>query len=1001
MDSRGFLDLQSRLNEIASNGLFEFIKSHKDDDCLSGLLPYIEDAERNSYKWDIEKIKAMLEIVKLQGGNTIEEILSFLGQSKYGWQDNRYHLYNSCLRHGNRCKRNRKIDNSPDATASVFADIDYIFLHRDYGGITSYLFCYSLAALFSSKLKSDYLRVPYFLQIACERNSNIYRLIHEIVDICDMNTGIFGSCELEPLLHGGCEYEHITLFPSQSSEKAIEDLMYHRDVAIVIDGYDNEKYYNSLLRDVANVPNKTRNLDTKDRFNVLPIFVCSTITAQYRNVISMDLTGMDVDVNYLDAIQDNKQRLASWVFELVQNAEERLFTSHYNTNEMRPNPRYELPFFNNINRHTNHIRIEYRRCEELSQADMTNIGLLSYFWEEYMRVFRRSIQLPDNTEFKYRGYSKPQCQRELVKRITGAVVESLITVHNIYSPQLSQSVAIAINEKSIDLQRAKQLKEKGEGYGRDIVKYYQSYGVSIRILPDAEYKDERYVFPVKMMPGTNASSISRYTDEVRRLLGVEFLTADIASSSMKLILSEKPLKENSLIRMLESQQFKENKMEIPYAVGYDMMGEMVIADVAEFPHLIIGGTTNSGKSSAIHCLLMSIVYKQPADKVKLLLLDFGSSRLNMFMNVPHMLIPSKIIRDASEGQQAMLLLQEEMEHRLKRLDSVDAKSYDVEYGKIPSIVCVLDEFPAFIQQSGSGRSSKKVSAIITDLLARARKVKIHLILSAQDTTQGGIEIKNTNLPAGIVFRCTSWPTSKTVIDASDATKLSGKGAMLFRCEQYEGIKRLQGSYMPPEEIMDMLDTIDFTKNSDGKKYDEVQFLLGASQGITQSGTPSITGNTRIAEDSDTRLLIEIVKWIRDDKKEKISNKQLKDKFEMGYDRANRFLQRLEDAGIISHQKKGAKLPRIVNLDKLEEFLNSHGYTGDAAEAISNQISDSSDIPTAVESSQDQDTESPDGISDTQPQPLPSTLPQSKPLKVNHDALRKNSIRNQFRKGRHN
>lgn len=122
---------------------------------------------------------------------------------------------------------------------------------------------------------------------------------------------------------------------------------------------------------------------------------------------------------------------------------------------------------------------------------------------------------------------------------------------------------------------------------------------------------------------------------------------------------------------------------------------------------------------------------------------------------------------------------------------------------------------------------------------------------------------------------------------------------------------------------------------------------------------------------------------------------------MGYDRANRFLQRLEDAGIISHQKKGTKLPRAVNLDKVEEFLNSRGYTGDAAEAISNQISDSSDIPTDVESSQDQDTESPDGISDTQPQPFPSTLPQSEPLKVNYDELMKNSIRNQARRGRHN
>lgn len=283
------------------------------------------------------------------------------------------------------------------------------------------------------------------------------------------------------------------------------------------------------------------------------------------------------------------------------------------------------------------------------------------------------------------------------------------------------------------------------------------------------------------------------------------------------------------------------------------------------------------------------------------------------------------------------------------------------------------------------------------MLARARKVKIHLILSAQDATQGGIEIKNTNLPAGIAFRCTSWPTSRAVIGAPDATKLSGKGAMLFRCEQYEGIKRLQGSYMPPEEIMDMLNTIDFTKNSDGKKYDEVQFLRGASQGITQSGTPSITGKAQIEGGSDELLLIEIVKWIQGGKMEKISNKQLKDNFEMGYDRANRFLQRLEDAGIISEQKKGTKLPRTVNLDKLEGFLNRHGDTGDTAEAASNKISDSSDIPTDTESTQDHDIESPDKTSDAQAQLLSSAVPQSKLPKSNFRNITRMSDRKKFRK----
>ncbi len=458
---------------------------------------------------------------------------------------------------------------------------------------------------------------------------------------------------------------------------------------------------------------------------------------------------------------------------------------------------------------------------------------------------------------------------------------------------------------------------------------------------------------------------------------------------MRLILSEKPLKENSLIRMLESQQFKESKMEIPYAVGYDMMGEMVIADVAEFPHLLIGGTTGSGKSSAIHSLLMSIVYKQPVDKVKLLLLDFGSSRLNMFMNVPHMLLPSKIIYDATEGQQAMLLLQEEMERRIKRLGSVDARSYDIEYGKLPSIICVIDEFPAFIQQSVGGRGSKKVSAVITDLLARARKVKIHLILSAQDATQGGIEIKNTNLPAGIAFRCTSWPTSKAIIDGTEATKLSGKGAMLFRCEQYEGIKRLQGSYMPPEEIMDMLDAIDFTQNSDGKKYNEVQFQIVRSQGNVQSGIPSVTGDAQIAEDDDAQRLVEIVEWIRDEKKEKISNNQLKHKLEAGYDRANRFLQMLEDAGIISEQKKGTKLPRVVNTDKLDDFLNNYGHIDEATERVSDQTEGGPDIQDNSATELDQATELPGDDSSATP---------SSTLHISRDKIKKESVRYKFRKG---
>ena len=338
-----------------------------------------------------------------------------------------------------------------------------------------------------------------------------------------------------------------------------------------------------------------------------------------------------------------------------------------------------------------------------------------------------------------------------------------------------------------------------------------------------------------------------------------------------------------------------------------------------------------------------------------------------------------------------------MENRLKKKDSFDERKFIEECKRWPSIVCIIDEFPAFIQQLSYGRGNKKSSAVIEDLLARARKVKIHLVLTAQDTTKAGTGIKNTNLAAGIAFRCTNWHTSKVIIGESDAVNLFGKGAMYFRCDQYEGLRRLQGSFMPTEEIIDMLDAMDFSQISAGKQYDEVQLGSETLFENTQLGSSLITCDTEIEADLDKQRFIEIVMWMRDDKKEKISNKQLKDKFEMGYDRANRFLQMLEDAGIISEQKKGTKLPRTVNQDKLEEFLNSHRYTSDVTEDASNQGLDLFDIPTDTESAQDHDIEVPDRPSDAQERLLSPAVSQSKQPKSNFSNITRMSDRKKFRK----
>ena len=1007
MDDSEYRALRTNISHIVDEGLNKFLERHSDDDKhLYELAQHIEHTKASDYAWDMEKIKIVLSVLQLKNPGDIHEILSYLDQSGYGWQGDTYQFYNRCLRFDQRCRRNQLIDNDAMATAKVFSDMDDIFLHKEYGAVTTYLFGYCLAALFSSLLKTQHRGIPYVLQVACRRNSNTYRLVHEIVQICDVNAGIFDQCH--EFHYAECDHNHATIYPKGTLENALDSLLYYRDIPVVVDGYENEKLYLALLRETANIPNRNKRLDLNAKFKMLPIFLCPTLQSQFRNVFSMDLTELEIDDEYIDLISSYRQRLGSWVYELVRDAEKYFdagnstsYSSLSETQKLVELRRYggKIPLLYDLDDSTNRLRTRYGGWLGITSKDITNTGYLAYFFSHFMKVFERSIRLSEGTQFTYRTRQGRHNPSKLVRKITDEAVDSLLRLHATYAPTRQETIHIDVD--SPDAAERKRIKRKGTAYAKDIIKYYQSYDVSISIAPEAEYRDSRYVYSVKLLPGTDVKLISRYADEVRRLLEVEVLTFDLTPHSIRLIVSEKPLHENSLIKILESQGFKESQMEIPYAVGYDVMGEMVIADVAQFPHLLVGGTSGSGKSSALFSLIMSIVYKQPPDKVKLLLFDFGGSDLKTFDKVPHMLQPTIRVHEIERGRQCILWLQGEMERRLKEKDSLDEVVFIEHFKRWPSIVCVIDESPVFIQGLTNGRGNKKSSAVIEDLLARARKVKIHLVLAAQDTTKDGIGIKNTNLAAGIAFRCTNWHTSKVIIGESDAVNLYGKGAMYFRCDQYEGLRRLQGSFMPPEEIMDMLDTMDFSQSSAGKQYNEVHLGSETLLENTRLGSSLITCDTEIEAGLDEQRFIEIVMWIRDNEKEKISNKQLKDKFEMGYDRANRFLQMLEDAGIISEQKKGTKLPRTVNQDKLEEFLNSCGYTNDVTEDVSNQILDSSDMLIDVEPKQDQDTESPAEISDVQAQLSPSAVSQSESFKINPNFIKENSIRNQFRKRRHN
>ncbi len=724
---------------------------------------------------------------------------------------------------------------------------------------------------------------------------------------------------------GYCDYEYMTVYPNQSVDKSLGDLLYCRDIPVVIDGYENEKFYSALLRETANISGKVKPLDIKEQFNTLPIFICSAIRSHFKNVFSIDLTGMDIDEDYLEIIQNERQHLASWVLELVLNGKNHFSPTTVSANRMNLRTENHLHFYNHICSHIDYIQKYSRKYINLTRNDVINIGFLTYFFVRYMEIFEHSIQLTVGKTFEYKNeiYDNPA---KLIRLIINNATTLLFSLHDTYSPTLP--IMVNINTYTLNTTKSKLYRKKWKKYASDITKYYQNYGVSLKILPDAEFIDDRYIFSVKLLPGTNKNSISYYADEVRRLLGVEFFLPEINHSSIKIIVSEKPLKENSLCKILNSFEFQNSKMQLPYAVGYDIMGQMVIADIAEFPHMLIGGTSGSGKSSALHSLLMSIVCKQKPAEVRLLLLDFGASRLRMFEKTPHMLSPVITVGEVEKGKQCILYLRKIMEQRLKELESIDERNINRKIHKWPSIICVIDEFPTFIRRLTEEKKNKKSSKLITDLLERARKVKIHLILAAQDATKDNIEIKTTNLGAAIAFRCITPYDSRSIIGNSAATTLSGKGSMYFKCDQHEGIKRLQGAYMPPEEIIDTLDNMNFDISNTKGTFDELSFKPISRPKLHDTEPDS---DFSFHEETHDEKLAKMIIWLLG--KDNISNKQIKDEYKMGYDKANTFLKELEDADLITSQRKGAKLSRTVIPKKIEDIpaniinlLNENGYS---------------------------------------------------------------------------
>lgn len=870
------------------NSISVFVEKLEDDEIIE-LHDHIYSLIRSHHKEravDMDKMKVFISLMNLSDDD-VKRILSYLESTEYGWHRNEYILSNSCLRYSinqpnGHCKRKSTIPDV-DAAGDVFNKIYDIFFDSEYGQVTLLIFNYCLAALFSKKLNQDHFPVPFFLQIACDRGSILYQLIEEIVEICDVNSGLFKNCT--NLDHAYCGYKHQIHYPTQSVAKDLDDLIYNnKDIPVIIAGYENEHYYNALLREIANIPNKKKALDLSDRFNFLPIFICPMIRSSFDNIFDIDLTDLQVGKEYLTLLRKNKQMLASWVLELVTEFGDRLLP-HFNEYEESS----KHPFSSRIGAYINYVSQKY---SDITLNNAQNVGFLNFFFKGYMRVFHRLCTFSLDEEFAcfvQNGKEIYQTREKNISMITEESERLLAELHRRYLPA---PTGIGINDKGA-VRLAKQIE-----------KNYRALKVFIRVTPSV-VKNDRYIFNVDTLQETKDTDIIRNTETVqRRMKKYEYFRADLRDKkSIKLIIAEKPLEDNNLIEILKHKDFTDSNMKIPYAVGYDEAGAMCIEDLFEFPHLLLAGATRSGKSTAMMSLLMSIAYKHRTGDVNVLIMDFlgkTESDFAIFNNQPF--LSSPVITTPMEGLVSIITLYKEMQNRLQ----------DKNLPNMPYIVCVIDEFPRLF--------SDIVKDFVTDLeeamsklLSRGRHAKIHLVLAAQDPVKKHMVCGIGNISARIALKCAHYQNSVVILGRPGADKLMGKGQMIFDSPA-EKDKRLQGSFIPETSMKELLNEI---KKSFEQKNEHPFILrdIDLTSISTESNTQTTDSPKLSKPKAEDEKLPDAIMWSLP--QNYIANSRLQVYLSIGNNRANKILDRMEELNLI--ERRNGNLGWAVVPERIDDM----------------------------------------------------------------------------------
>lgn len=427
--------------------------------------------------------------------------------------------------------------------------------------------------------------------------------------------------------------------------------------------------------------------------------------------------------------------------------------------------------------------------------------------------------------------------------------------------------------------------------------------------------------------GVKVSKIVGLADDIKLNLAATDIRIEAPIPGKAAIGIEVPNKENMTVALrdlLESKEFREFNSNIAFAVGKDIAGKTVVADIAKMPHMLIAGATGSGKSVCINTLIMSILYKAHPDDVKLIMVDPKVVELSVYNGIPHLLIP--VVTDPKKASAALHWGVSEMEDRYRKFADYnvrDLKGYNKKIEtmpvpdgeerpkKMPQIVIIVDELADLMMVCPG-----EVEESICRLAQLARAAGIHLIIATQrpsvDVITGLIK---ANMPSRVAFSVSSGVDSRTILDMNGAEKLLGKGDMLFYPQGYSKPARVQGAFVSDKEVSDVVDylknqTIGNVYNSYAEDIEEKIKNIGSSGGSSGSGSGG--GNDR------DEYFEEAARFIID--KDKASIGMLQRVLKIGFNRAARIMDQLCEYGVVGEEEGTKPRKVLMSMEQFEQLL---------------------------------------------------------------------------------